>query len=123
MKLLAFYLCLFACLRGQNNWLALVSPIMSPAERKAYLSLQPEARAAFERNFWNSKSITQQQFFERLAYIDSAFGSGKTGSGLNMDQGRVYLTLGPPNRITHLPSSRSFYPLEIWYYSGSPELR
>ena len=123
MKLLLLNLCVFVSLRGQENWLARVSSIITPAERAAYLSLAPEARPQFERSFWSGKSITQQEFFERLSYIDTAFGSGKPGSGLNIDQGRVYLTLGPPNRITRLPSSRSFFPIEIWYYSVAPALQ
>jgi len=123
MKLLLLNLCLLAAIRGEENWLTRVSSIITPAERAAYLSLAPEARPQFERSFWSGKSITQQEFFERLSYIDTAFGSGRPGSGLNMDQGRVYLTLGPPNRVTRLPSSRSFFPIEIWYYSVAPALQ
>jgi GWxTD domain-containing protein len=108
---------------NRQDWLARVSSIITPAERAAYLSLAPDARPQFEKNFWNAKPITEQEFFERLAYIDNAFGSGKEGSGLNVDQGRVYLTLGAPNRITRVPSSRSFFPIEIWYYNVAPALQ
>jgi hypothetical protein len=40
--------------------------------------------------------------------------------GANTDPGRVYLSLGPPNRITRIPSSRILVPLEIWYYDSVP---
>ena len=82
MKFLLLYLCLFVSMRGQDNWLARVSCIITPAERAAYLSLAPEARPQFERSFWSGKPITQQEFFERLSHIDTAFGSGKPGSGV-----------------------------------------
>jgi hypothetical protein len=59
---------------------------------------------------------------ERAAYVDTQFGSGKRGSGANTDRGRVYLNMGPPNAITRVPSSRLFFPIEIWRYSEAPDL-
>ncbi|MCU1235139.1 MAG: hypothetical protein JWP63_3106 [Candidatus Solibacter sp.] len=59
---------------------------------------------------------------ERSAYVDAQFGSGKQGSGANTDRGRVYLNLGQPNGITRVPSSRLFFPIEIWRYAEAPEL-
>ncbi len=70
--------------------------------------------------FWSGKGITAKEYNERLIYVDAKFGSTKLGSGANTDQGRVYLSLGPPNKITRLPSSRTFLPIEIWYYSTIP---
>lgn len=106
-----------------SRWLALVSPIMSPAEQARYRSLAPQARASFESEFWATKAISQADYFERLQVADDRYGSGKQGSGLNTDQGRVYISIGPPNRITRVPSSRSFYPVEIWYYESVPALQ
>ncbi|HEY3940784.1 MAG TPA: GWxTD domain-containing protein [Bryobacteraceae bacterium] len=106
-----------------SGWLASVDPIITPAERKIYLSLQPEARAQFEENFWAEKSITPEEYYRRLQYVDTTFGSGKLASGVNTDPGRVYLSLGPPTRITRIPSSRIFVPLEIWYYDTVPALQ
>ena len=107
---------------AESDWLKLVAPIMTRDEKAQYLALPPAAKAQFEQNFWATKSITQEEYLERLRYIDINFGSGKAGSGANTDQGRVYLSLGPPNRVTRLPSSRSFFPLEIWYYETAPAL-
>ena len=101
-------------------WIDLVLPAMTTAEHKIYLSLSPDAQAKFRENFWSTKSITAEEYFRRLQYIDSTYGSSKITSGANTDPGRVYLSLGPPNRITRLPSSRIFVPLEIWYYEASP---
>ncbi len=104
------------------NWLAQVSPIINPAERKVYLSLALADRARFEDNFFAGRPITAAEYFSRLSYIDTTFGSGRLGSGANTDQGRVYLSLGPPAKITRLPSSRIFVPIDIWYYDSMPEL-
>lgn len=102
------------------TWLDLVAPIVTPAEKKAWLELTPAERPKFEDQFWAQRSITAKEYTERMAYVDAKFGSDKLGSGANTDQGRVYLSLGPPNKITRLPSSRTFLPLEIWYYSTIP---
>jgi GWxTD domain-containing protein len=103
---------------AEPGWLDRVEPIISAAEKKTYLSLTPEARRKFEENFWSDKAITADDYFQRLAYVDSRFGSNRPGSGANTDQGRVYLSLGAPARITRIASSRVFVPLEIWYYES-----
>ena len=41
--------------------------------------------------------------------------------GADTDSGAVYLSLGPPSRVTRIPSSR-ILPLEIWYYDTVPGL-
>ena len=112
---------LAAALHGSApDWLARVAPVMTATEKSAYLALRPETRAKFEADFWADKAITAGEYFKRIDYIDSAFGSNRSGSGANTDQGRVYLSLGPPTRVTRLPSSRVFVPLEIWYYDNVP---
>jgi GWxTD domain-containing protein len=102
------------------TWLDQVAPIISPAEKKAYLGLQPQAREKFQEEFWKNKSIAPEEYYRRLQYIDTTYGSSKPASGANTDPGRVYLSLGPPNKITRIPSSRILVPLEIWYYDSVP---
>ena len=97
-----------------------VDPVVTASEKKAWLALPPEGRAAFEQAFWANKGIAGDEYFRRADYIDSTFGSGKTGSGARTDQGRVWLSLGAPTRVMHLPSSRVFVPLDIWYYDVIP---
>jgi GWxTD domain-containing protein len=116
-------LLLTSALHGaEPGWLDKVAPVMSAAERKTYLGLNQGERPAFEEKFWANKSISAEEYFQRVQYIDATFGSGKTGSGANTDQGAVYLSLGPPTKVTRLPSSRIFVPLEIWYYDVVPGL-
>lgn len=107
---------------AEPGWPATVSPILTPAEKKIYLALPAADRAAFEENFWAGRSIDREEYARRMAYIDAKFGSSKAGSGANTDPGRVYLSLGAPARIAHIPSSRIFVPLEIWYYDSAPGL-
>ena len=108
------------CRPSTPNWIDLVAPIITPAEKKTYLALPPEAREKFQEEFWQNKSIARDEYYRRLQYIDSMYGSSKPASGANTDPGRVYLSLGPPNRITRIPSSRILVPLEIWYYDSVP---
>jgi GWxTD domain-containing protein len=107
---------------AEPAWLATVAPIITPAEKKLYLSLPPGDRAPFEEKFWSTRSIGREEYYRRIEYIDSKFGSSKRGSGANTDPGRVYLSLGAPAKITRIPSSRIFVPLEIWYYDTVPGL-
>jgi GWxTD domain-containing protein len=114
---LAGSVCAFA---AEATWLDKVAPLIAPAEKKTYLAASQQERAKFEESFWASKSITGPEYFARLSYVDATFGSGKTGSGANTDQGRVYLTIGPPNKVSRHPSSRIFVPMDIWYYDIVP---
>lgn len=102
------------------TWLDRVAPVITTAEKKAYLGLPSADRERFEQEFFDRKGVAADEYYQRLAYIDSAFGSGKTGSGANTDQGRVYLSLGAPAKISRIPSSRIFVPMEIWYYNDVP---
>jgi GWxTD domain-containing protein len=119
-RLLSAVLVAAALPAAAPNWLDLVTPVITPSEKKAYLALRPEAREKFEQEFWKNKSIAPEEYYRRLQYIDSTYGSSRTASGANTDPGRVYLSLGPPNRITRIPSSRILVPLEIWYYDSVP---
>src|ERR1700730_4525437 len=111
-----------ATFAASSSWLDAVAPLLKPAEKKAYLALTPAERAQFEGSFWTGKSISAEEYFQRIQYIDAKFGSGRLGSGANTDSRRVYLSIGAPARIRRIPSSRIFVPLEIWYYDSVPGL-
>jgi len=97
---------------------------MSKDERTLYDSLTDDrARDVFRTSFWSSKAITESDYIARVEHIDNRFGSGKPGSGANTDAGRLYLALGPPTSISKLPSSRIFYPTEIWAYDQIPGIQ
>jgi GWxTD domain-containing protein len=119
-KLLGLFVVAAVSYAAAPSWLDLMAPVITPAEKKAYLALTSAERPKYEEEFWSRKAISAKDYTERVAYIDAKFGSSKPGSGVNTDQGRVYLALGPPNKITRVPSSRIFQPIEIWYYSVIP---
>ncbi len=119
-KLLTLVLIAAPLFAANPVWVDRVDPLLTSAEKKTYLSLKPEARREFEENFFAGKAITAGDYFDRVSHIDAVFGSGKPGSGANTDQGRVYLALGPPVKVTRIPSSRIFVPIEIWYYDTVP---
>jgi len=105
---------------AEAGWLDRVGPVMTASEKKAYLALPGAERTRFEESFFERKAVTAAEYYERVQYIDDTFGSGKVGSGANTDPGRVYLSLGAPAKISRIPSSRIFVPMEIWYYNDVP---
>jgi GWxTD domain-containing protein len=120
-RILIFCVCPLAALyAAAPTWLDQVLPVITPAEKKTYLALPPGDRTNFEQNFWATRAIAKEEYYRRLQHVDATWGSDKPGSGVNTDPGRVYLSLGAPNRLTRLPSSRNFVPLEVWYYDTVP---
>ncbi|MBC7926389.1 MAG: GWxTD domain-containing protein [Bryobacteraceae bacterium] len=106
---------------ARDLWLTRVEAVINTDERTRYLSLSSEEeRESFREAFWNGKAVSGAEYFERAAYTDTKFGSGQTGSGVNTDQGRVYVALGPPTQTFQLPFSRLLQPLEIWRYDHIP---
>jgi len=106
-----------------DAWLERVAPVIDAPERERYLALASEdERSSFREAFWSGKSVTSEEYFARVTYIDDKFGSSRPGSGANTDQGRVYLALGAPTAMHRVPSSRLFVPTEVWYYDHIPGL-
>ena len=94
-----------------------MDPVLTKAEKEAYRTLRDQSsRDHFEDGFWAGKNISRDEYERRLAYIDSMYGSWRT------DRGRVYLSLGTPRKIARLSSTRSFWPIEIWYYASAENI-
>ena len=94
-----------------SGWGDDLDPILTREQKQAYGLLgDDDARENFEKSFWASKNITPEEYARRAAYVNGAFG------GWRLDCARVYLSLGAPQKITRLSSTRSFWPMEIWYY-------
>ena len=97
-----------------SGWVDDVDPILTKEQKQAYRSLRDdEAREKFETGFWATKSISREEYARRTEYVKAAFGGWRT------DRSRMYLSLGAPQKITRLSSTRSFWPIEIWYYSSA----
>jgi GWxTD domain-containing protein len=108
-----------------RDFLSQVRYTITAEERKAFLSLAPEAREAFIEDFWSRRDPTpatpeneyRTDYYNRIERSNRLF-SGGGAPGWLQDRGRVYITLGPPDsRITY-PRGVTFYglPTEIWWY-------
>jgi GWxTD domain-containing protein len=122
---------------AHKKWLTHdVSPIITEAERKAYLALRtPEERENFIATFWRlrdpdpdtEENEYREEYYERIAYANEHFASGVPG--WRTDRGRIYIVWGKPDSIESHPSGGSYerpsyegggststYPFETWFY-------
>jgi GWxTD domain-containing protein len=119
-----------------------VRVIITRDELKAYEKLETdEERAQFIDHFWairdpdpdTAENEYKEAFYERLAYADEHFSSGKPGR--LTDRGRIYVKFGKPDSIESHPAggpyermpyegggSTSTYPFERWFYRYIPEV-
>jgi len=120
-----------------------VALIISAEEIKAYEKLQTdEEREQFIRDFWGMRDPSpdteenefKDQYYERMAYADEHFTSGKPGR--LSDRGRIYIKFGKPDSIESHPAGGSYeresyegggstttYPFEKWFYRNIPGVR
>jgi GWxTD domain-containing protein len=125
------------------NWLNDVDLILTKAERDAWPKLATDdEREKFIEDFWRSRDPDpdteenefKEQFFERVAYANEHFSSGKPGR--MTDRGRIYIKFGKPDEIESHPAgglydrpsyegggSTSTYPFEKWFYRNIPNVR
>lgn len=118
------------------EWIENVGPIVTQAERDAWKKLATDdEREKFIEDFWNSRDPDpdteenefKQEYFERVAYANEHFSSGKPGR--LTDRGRIYIKFGKPDEIESHPAggfyerpsyegggSTSTYPFEKWFY-------
>jgi GWxTD domain-containing protein len=125
------------------EWINDVDLILTQAERDAWNKLDnDDEREKFIEDFWRSRDPDpdteenefKQQFFERVAYANEHFSSGKPGR--LTDRGRIYIKFGKPDSIESHPmggyydrppgeggGSTSTYPFEKWFYRYIPNVR
>jgi GWxTD domain-containing protein len=125
------------------EWINDVDPILTQSEREAWKNLQTdEEREQFIAEVWRSRDPDpdteenefKQEFYERVAYANEHFSSGKPGR--LTDRGRIYIKFGKPDEIESHPAgglydrpsyegggSTSTYPFEKWFYRYIPNIR
>ncbi len=123
-----------------KEWIKEVEPIITQAEREAYLKLKSDAeRENFIGIFWGRRDPTpdteeneyKDEYYERIAYANEHFSSGK--AGWLTDRGGIYVKWGKPDEIESHPAggqyqrlayegpgSTSVYPFERWFYRYLP---
>jgi len=124
------------------DWLEDVKLIMTDAEKDAWTKLKTdEEREQFIPIFWGRRDPNpdteenefKDQFYERTAYANEHFSSGKAGR--LTDRGRIYIKFGKPDGIESHPSGGSYersanegggststYPFEKWFYRNIPNV-
>lgn len=118
------------------NWTSDVAPILTQAEREAWTRLATdEEREQFILDFWHRRDPNpeteenefKEEYYERLAYVDEHFSSGKPGR--LTDRGRIYVKFGKPDEVESHPAGGTYerepsegggttstYPFEKWFY-------
>lgn len=124
------------------EWINDVDPILTQSERDAWKKLATDdEREKFIEDFWHSRDRDpdteenefKEQFYERIAYANEHFSSGKPGR--MTDRGRIYIKFGKPDEIESHPAggiyerpswegggSTSTYPFEKWFYRHLPNV-
>ena len=124
------------------NWINDVDLILTKSERDAWNKLDTDdEREKFIEDFWHSRDPDpdtvenefKQEFFERVAYSNEHFSSGKPGR--LTDRGRIYIKFGKPDEIEAHPAGGSYdrpsyegggststYPFEKWFYRYIPNV-
>ncbi len=124
------------------EWVNNVDIIVTQSERDAWKKLETDnEREKFIEDFWHSRDPDpdtqenefKEQFFERVAYANERFSSGKAGR--LTDRGRIYIKFGKPDEIESHPAGGSYerpfyegggstttYPFEKWFYRHIPNV-
>jgi GWxTD domain-containing protein len=117
-----------------------VPDIITDAERQAFDQLKTNGeREQFIHIFWSRRDPTpdteenefREQHYERIAYANEHFGSGKPGR--LTDRGKIYIKFGRPDEVEAHPAggvyqrmsyegggSATIYPFERWFYRYLP---
>lgn len=128
--------------RPYIDWIKDVDVILTEDDRLAWNKLKTDdERDQFIQLFWRQRDPDpdteeneyKEQFYERVAYANEHFSSGKPGR--LSDRGRIYIKFGKPDDIESHPSggvydrpanegsgSTTTYPFEKWFYRYIPNV-
>jgi GWxTD domain-containing protein len=113
-----------------RDWLALVDPILTSAEREVFLQLKTDTdREKFIRLFWKQRDphpdTPENEFYKdymaRVDFADRNFGIGSHKPGHETERGYYYLVLGPPLERQRFATQSEVWPLELWFYKGETQ--
>jgi GWxTD domain-containing protein len=129
--------------KAYRDWVENHDLILTQPERDAWKKLATDdERDRFIEDFWRARDPDpdteenefKQQFYERVAYANEHFSSGKPGR--MTDRGRIYIKFGKPDEVESHPTggtyerpwsegggSTSTYPFEKWFYRYIPNIR
>ncbi len=114
-----------------EEWLELVTPIITKIEREVFEQLSTNAdRNKFIRTFWKRRDTKPdtdanefyEEYMERVRFADRYFGFTAIGKGSLSERGYFYLLLGPPLERHIYATQSELWPLELWFYKGEAKL-
>ena len=125
------------------EWIKDHDLILTQSERDAWKKLATDdEREKFIEDIWHSRDPDpdttenefKDQFYERVAYANEHFSSGKPGR--LTDRGRIYIKFGKPDSVESHPAGGAYereawegggstttYPFERWFYRNLPNVR
>jgi GWxTD domain-containing protein len=125
------------------EWIKDHDLILTQSEREAWKKLATDdEREKFIEDVWHSRDPDpdttenefKDQFYERVAYANEHFSSGKPGR--LTDRGRIYIKFGKPDSVESHPAGGAYereawegggstttYPFERWFYRNIPNVR
>ncbi len=112
-----------------RQWLDLVEYIITPLEKKVFLSLKSDKeRDALIDLFWKQRDPTvgtpenefREEHLRRFNHANKYFKFGSPIPGWKTDRGRIYILLGPPVSEEEFITS-GLHPVLIWDYFGNAE--
>jgi GWxTD domain-containing protein len=112
---------------NHKKWFKLVKYIITPTEKKIFNSLKSEKdKNAFIKLFWKQRDPTpgtetneyKIEIIKRFEYANKYFGRGTPREGWQTDRGRIYIILGPPQKIEKFDSINGLFPTIVWDYYG-----
>ena len=125
------------------EWIKDHDLILTQSERDVWKKFATDdERDKFIEDFWRSRDPDpdtvenefKEQFYERIAYANEHFSSGKPGR--LTDRGRIYIKFGKPDSVESRPAGGAYqreswegggstttYPFERWFYRYIPNVR
>ena len=110
------------------DFISKVRYIITRAEKKIFMEIPQEERAAFREEFWKRRDPDpgteenefKEKYYSRIEEANRLFTAGRPG--WLTDRGEIYVLLGPPTNIDRYPMGRGpgGRPTEIWYYGFFP---
>ncbi len=102
--------------------------LITKEEKDSFLQLEADAdRDKAIQQFWEVRNPNpgapineyKDEIYKRIAYANEHFGTPGVNNGWHTDQGRAYITLGPPQQMAPYRQPQQTRPMEIWFYQNA----
>ena len=103
------------------------SLLITKIERESFALLTSDVqRDDFIEKFWAVRNPNaegpanefKEEFFARVSYANTFYGSDAGSEGWRTDRGRTYILFGKPKTSMSFLAHQELYPTELWFYSN-----